>query len=122
MTINRQDLKCFNRKELEDIILSKACFPIFERTILSVIQNKREEKHLAYETKIETLQMHKEEWIKELKNKYGVETDKELFTKMSYEETCKYISMIKEINNVFDEENKLFDEEEMAWKKRYVIK
>lgn len=117
--ITREDLKGFTKTELEDIILSNACLSIFERTIMRVIDHKRDEKLKCYETKIETLQRHKETWLNQLRDKYNVIDDKDLFKKMNYEETIKYLSMMNEINNAYDEENKFFDEEDKRFERRY---
>ena len=117
--ITRNDLKQFTRKELEDIILSRAGISIFASSIEMLIRNKSDDKHLAYETKIETLQRRKEEWIADLKKKYGVEEDKQLFSKMSFEEKIKYLKMVEEINDTFDEDSKLYDKEYKEWEKRH---
>lgn len=117
--ITREDLKGFTKKELEDIILSNACLSIFERTIMRVIDQKRDEKLSYFETKIETLYRQKETWLNQLREKYNAIDDKDLFKKMNYEETMKYLSMLNEIDKAYDEENKFFDEEDKKFERRY---
>ena len=109
--IDREDLKQFTRKELEDIILSKVGKGIFGWQIEHLIKAKYDEKHQAFETKRETLKRHREEWLEELKQKYDAQTDKELLSQMSIEEKLKCIAKMAEINQLYDEESKLFDEE-----------
>lgn len=117
--IDRNDLKQFTRKELEDIILSKSGHFLFDSTILELIHDKQKEKHRAYETKVEMLQQERDEWLKQLKLKYQVSEDKELFVKMNYEEQLKYFAKLDEINNVFDEDMKLYEKERKAFMKEY---
>lgn len=117
--IDREDLKQFTRKELEDIILSNAGNHIFGRIIDNIVIQKRDEKLREAETEMETLQRHKEEWLKSLKVKYGVETDKELFSIMSFDEKATYLTYMDQISKVWEKENKLFDEEQKRFERKY---
>ena len=117
--LDREDLKQFTRKELEDIILSSGGSAFFERQVEQLIKAKVDEKLQSSELEIETMCRHKEEYLKSLKRKYNVSDDKELFAKMNYEEKFEYIKKLGEIDKAHDRLFKIYDEENERFNKKY---
>ena len=117
--IDREDLKEFSRAELEDIILSNLVNPFIDIYVDNLILEKRNAKFKSFETEMEKLQRDKEVWLNKLKEKYQVDNDKDLFAKMSFKETVKYLAKMDEINKVWEKESKAYDEDYKRFERKY---
>lgn len=115
----KKELEQFTKQELIEICLSANINRIVERIVDRRINFKIEKELENIDKEFAKINYDKEEYLTDLKYKYKVETDEELFKLMNFEEKMKYIEFISKINNLYDKEDKIYNKENERFKRNY---